>query len=59
MQGCKPMDATFYSNIEGDPRVQTNSSKGTRSKTAPNEPKAFWHIRQWQISVVARGPLKP
>ena len=31
------------------PRVSSKASTGTPANGAKNEPKAFWHMRQWQI----------
>src|SRR5439155_1201624 len=36
-------------NIRGSPRVQANPSFLMLTRGAKNEPKAFWHMRQWQI----------
>ena len=41
----------------GCPRVHVRFSAGTETKAAPQEPKAFWHMRQWQIPAFPRGSL--
>ena len=43
-------------NTEGWPRVQDKLLAGTETSAAPQDPKAFWHMRQWQIPARPRVP---
>ena len=43
-------------NIDGAPRVQVRSAASTDTSAAPKLPKAFWHMRQWQIPARPRRP---
>jgi hypothetical protein len=43
-------------NSEGWPRVQVSSATGTETRAAPQLPKAFWHMRQWQMLARPKGP---
>jgi hypothetical protein len=36
--------------------VQRNCAWGTLTSGAPKEPKAFWHMRQWQKPAGPSGP---
>ena len=42
--------------VAGSPRVQRKWLGSTLTRGAPSEPKAFWHIRQWQKPASPSGP---
>src|SRR3981189_2905125 len=42
-------------NAAGLPRVQAKSSCSMSAKEANGAPEAFWHIRQWQMLILAGG----
>jgi hypothetical protein len=44
--------------MPGCPRVQVKLATGTLTSGAPKLPKAFWHMRQWQIEARPSGPSK-
>jgi hypothetical protein len=43
-------------NMLGVPRVQAKCSYGTETRAAPQDPKDFWHMRQWQIEASPSAP---
>jgi hypothetical protein len=42
--------------MPGCPRVQEKCANGTEIKAAPQDPKAFWHMRQWQMAASPSAP---
>src|SRR3954466_1781915 len=42
-------------NAAGLPRVQLKSACSMSAKEANGAPDAFWHIRQWQMLILAGG----
>src|SRR6478672_7738398 len=43
-------------NADGLPRVQLKSACSISAKEANGAPDAFWHIRQWQMLILAGAP---
>src|SRR5258708_1870598 len=43
-------------NAAGLPRVQAKSACSISAKEANGAPEAFWHIRQWQMLILAGSP---
>jgi hypothetical protein len=43
--------------MAGSPLVQVSWPRGTSTSGAPKEPKAFWHMRQWQKPARPKGPV--